>query len=55
MHHRFTIEEFVGGQWQAVKRNLPATLAAFGFVLANLKAPGALWRVVRDDGEIFCP
>lgn len=55
MHHHFTIEQFVEGNWVAVKRNLSATLAAFGLVLATLKAPDAPWRAVRSDGEIFYP
>ena len=55
MQHLFTIEELKDGQWVPVKSGLCATLAAFGAALAVLKAPGAKWRAVRDDGQIFCP
>ena len=55
MQHLFTIEELKDGQWVPVKSGLCATLAAFGAALAALKAPGAKWRAVRDDGQIFCP
>ncbi len=52
---QFTLEVFRDGQWVPVKTGLTATLAAFGAALASLKAPGAKWRAVRDDGEVFCP
>lgn len=55
MDHRYTLEEFVNNEWKVVKQGLSATLAAFGVALATLKTPGALWRAVRDDGEIFMP
>lgn len=55
MHHLFSIEQFVDGQWVPIKSGLSATLAAFGAALAMLRAPDAKWRAVRDDGEIFCP
>jgi Ser/Thr protein kinase RdoA (MazF antagonist) len=54
MHH-FRIEQFVDGRWLTVKDNLSATLAAFGVVLSSLKQPGAPWRAVRSDGEVFNP
>lgn len=55
MKQLFTLEQFVNGQWVIVKAGLPATLAAFGAALAMLKEPGAMWRAVRDDGEVFLP
>ena len=53
--HLFTLEQYIDGQWVPFKTDLSATLAAFGAALAMLKTPGALWRAVRDDGEVFCP
>lgn len=51
----FRIEQFVDGQWIVLSEGLSATLAAFGAALASLKAPGAPWRAVREDGEVFYP
>lgn len=53
--HFYTLEQFVDGQWRVVKAGLSATLAAFGAALATLKEPGAPWRAVRDDGQVFYP
>ena len=55
MQHHYRLEVLKGNEWIAVKSGLSATLAAFGAALAMLKAPGELWRAVRDDGEAFCP
>lgn len=53
--HLYTLEVFIDGRWQAHKRGLSATLAAFGVALATLKSP-QLWRAVREsDGEVFAP
>lgn len=51
----FRLEQCVDGQWIVFSEGLSATLAAFGAALATLKHPGAPWRAVRDDGEIFYP
>ena len=53
--HTYTLEQFVDGSWIVVKKGLSATLAAFGYALATLKEPGAPWRAVRDDGQVFNP
>ena len=55
MIYTYTLEQFVDGRWTVVKAGLSATLAAFGYALATLKTPGAPWRAVRDDGEVFNP
>ena len=55
MHHTYTLELLKDGAWVPVKHGLSATLASFGIALAMLRAPGELWRAVRDDGEVFIP
>lgn len=55
MHHKFTLEIFRNGLWKPVKGGLSATLACLGAALATLKEPGEMWRVSRDDGEVFYP
>ena len=54
-NHKFTLEIFRNDVWQPVKSGLSATLACLGAALASLKGPGEMWRVARDDGEIFYP
>ena len=51
----FRLEQCIDGQWVVLSEGLSATLAAFGAVLAELKKPGAPWRAIREDGEIFYP
>ena len=51
--HLYTLEVYTKDGWKPVKSGLSATLAAFAAALAMLEQPGALWRAIRDDGEVY--
>ena len=50
-----TIQQYVNGQWLDVKRDVPPTVRDLGIVLVFMRQPGAPWRAVRSDGEVFRP
>lgn len=53
MNDNWRIEQQVGGEWTFL-RNISATLVALVSAL-SCREPGAKWRLVRDDGQVFYP
>jgi len=53
MRDQWRIEQQVGEEWRLL-REISATLVALASAL-SCREPGAKWRLVSDDGQIFYP